>query len=196
LKVNLLFKDDEIQTTAGTTAQQRTHEKYFASFQSNFKLSNPKHQLVGFSSHLNDKSIERNYDSQTTVSAGYGLEVLKDDTKQLNINLGPGYRWSTAPSGTQIDEAILRAASDFKWALSESAQFVQNINIEAGGENTNTRVDNALLTSISDKLQLKAGLVFNHNTEVEANKENLDTQTTFTAVDQFEILKAQLVHAS
>lgn len=200
LHIDSLFTADE---------QGATAEKYFASWQSDYKLSE-RDYVFGYASYDDDRFSA--FEWQATAVVGYGRILLATEDKNLNIEVGPGYRASrTAEVFEEVDgervrsvalpdgsfdfnllednesdsEAILRLAEHFDWQFSPSSKFVQELNVEVGSENTVTRGLLALESQIAGSLVVRLYYAIKHNTEVPDDTENSDTETGVTIAYNF-----------
>jgi len=183
-----LYKKDEVNGESKTTAQ-----KYFMSGQGNYKLSNPDHRLFGFASYEDDKFSS--YDYQSTLAAGWQQKLWEDKTSKFSYSIGPGYSFTkkrdtldtngNVVKGETDNGMIVRGALDYQWKISDTATFKQLLSSEVGSENTKSKSETSLSAQINGSLSLKVSLIMDHNSEVAATKENLDTQTAVTVVYTF-----------
>lgn len=120
------------------------------------------------------------YDQQLSESIGYGRRVIDTDRHKLNAEIGAGARQSDLVDGTTENEVILRAGLDYLWAFSETAQFSQDIGVEAGDTNTYIESITALKSQLLGQLALVASYTVKHNTEVVAGTEKTDTFTALS----------------
>jgi putative salt-induced outer membrane protein len=99
------------------------------------------------------------------------------DRHKLNAELGIGARQSEAQDGTSDSETILRGGLDYRWKLSETAEFRQDLIVESGGENTYLESVTALKARVLGDLALVASYTIKHNTDVPVSIEKTDTYT-------------------
>ncbi|MGI9286313.1 MAG: DUF481 domain-containing protein [Pseudomonadales bacterium] len=197
LHIDSLYTADEQRTTA---------EKYFASWQSDYKLSE-RDYVFAYASYDDDRFSA--FEWQATAVVGYGRILLATEDKNLNVEIGPGYRASRTAEVFQLDdnddkvrvppagnfnlledneslnEAILRLAEHFDWQFSPSSRFVQELNVEVGEDNTVTRGLLALESQIAGSLVVRLYYAIKHNTEVTDDTENSDTETGVTIAYNF-----------
>lgn len=176
--IEALYKKDQIDGVDKTTAQ-----KYFLSGQGNYKLENPDHRLFGFASYEDDKFSSFNY--QATLAAGWSQKMWEDEVSKLNYSIGPGYSFSETKTGEDQNGLIVRAAMDYQWKISDSANFKQLLSTEIGEDNTKSKSETSVSAKITEGLSLKVSLIMDHNSDVPAEKDNLDTQTAITVVYTF-----------
>ncbi len=176
--VEALYKKDEVNGEELTTAQ-----KYFLSAQGNYKLENPAHRLFGFASYEDDTFSSFNY--QATLASGWSQEMWEDDTSKFSYSIGPGYSFSQSNEGIDKNGTIIRAAMDYQWRISDTANFKQLLSTEVGSDNTKSKSETSVSAQISGDLSLKVSLILDHNSDVTDDIDNLDTQTAVTLVYSF-----------
>jgi putative salt-induced outer membrane protein YdiY len=79
----------------------------------------------------------------------------------------------------------VRGAALFRWNLSQSAWFAQNVSVERGTSNMHSIAETSISTKITDTMQMKAGFSLRNDTKVPVDKKNTDTQTSLTMVYSF-----------
>lgn len=177
-----LVKKDEVQTDEGKTSQTSA-QKIFLSGQGNYKLANPDHRLFAFASYEDDRFSGFNY--QSTVAGGWAQQLWHDEVTSFSYSVGPGYSFVETDNGEQRNGVIVRGALDFKWRISDNANFRQALSTEVGSNNTKSKSETSVSAKINGSLAMKLSLLLNHNSEVEPGKKNLDTQTAVTLVYTF-----------
>ena len=176
--VEALYKKDEVNGVELTTAQ-----KYFLSGQGNYKLENPAHRLFGFASYEDDRFSSFNY--QATLASGWSQEMWENDTSKFSYSIGPGYSFNQTNEGIDQNGMIVRAALNYQWKISDTANFKQLLSTEVGSDNTKSKSETSVSAQISGDLSLKVSLILDHNSDVADDIDNLDTQTAVTLVYSF-----------
>lgn len=120
------------------------------------------------------------FDTQFSQTVGYGRRLIDSDKHKLNAELGAGFRQSEDQSGIEEDETIFRGGVYYKWLLSETADFRQDVTAEAGEENTYVESVTALSAKILGNLALVASYTVKHNTDVPPLTEKTDTYTALS----------------
>lgn len=195
-KLSGLYKEDEVTDSDGMKSTQRTNEKYSAGAQANYNFDQ-KHSHF-FMSLTHDSDYFGAYRHETVASLGYGLRVIDEADMTLSFDVGPGYKYfefaksnteffddGTPKAGETDSEIVAVGKVDFNWDLTEYAKFTQLVKVETGSSNTKTISETALLTKINGSMQMKVGFNVTHNTDVDAGKENTDTETALTLVYSF-----------
>lgn len=178
-----LFKREETTNADGEQENRRSAERYFLSAQGNYKLETEHSFLLLYAAHLEDKF--GSFRSNSIVSGGYGYRLLDTDEHTIDAEIGPGYRYGEKDSGEEVKGFIVRASGVYAWKISDSANFEQKLSIETGSGNTFTKSESYVSAKLNGSLRMKFGFVVSHNSNVDAGKENTDTETTMTLVYQF-----------
>ncbi len=120
------------------------------------------------------------YETQFSQTAGYGRRVISGDTHNLSIEVGAGARQSDLADGSSESELIFRGGANYVWTLSETSEFKQDLNIEAGDVNTFLESVTAISASLVGNLSLVASYTVRHNTDVLPATEKTDTFTALS----------------
>ncbi len=120
------------------------------------------------------------YDTQFAQTVGYGRRLIENKAHKLNVELGAGARQSEFQLGGTENETILTAAGYYRWQFSETAEFRQDLTIEAGNENTHTESVTALSAKLMGDLSLVASYTIKNNSEVPPLIEKTDTYTALS----------------
>ena len=105
------------------------------------------------------------FDTQFSQTVGYGRRLIDTDKHKLNGELGVGARQSEDQSGFKDDETVYRGGLDYKWKLSETAEFRQDLTAESGEANTYVESVTALSAKLLGDLALVASYTIKHNTD-------------------------------
>ena len=120
------------------------------------------------------------YDTQISETVGYGRRLVDSDKHKLNAEIGAGARQSELQDGTKLDETIFRGGMYYRWLLSETAEFRQDLTVEAGDENTYTESVTALSAKLKGNLALVASYTIKNNSDVPVLTEKTDTYTALS----------------
>ena len=159
-----------------STDNVTTAEAYSLDWQSDYDLSERSYVfgLVAW----NDDQFS-GYDQQIRAVLGYGRRFIATERHALNGEVGAGARQADLRDGTNEDESILRLSGDYRWIISETAEFSQSLSIESGSFNTYTETVTKLTADIRGNLSIVFSYTIKNNSEVPVGIENTDT---FTAV--------------
>ena len=120
------------------------------------------------------------YDKQFSQTVGYGHKLIDNEKHSLNGELGFGARQSDLADGSSTSESILTGGLYYKWAFSETAEFTQDLLIEAGDENTYTMAKSALTATLVGDLALVVSYTIKNNSDVPLGLEKTDTFTALS----------------
>ena len=152
-------------------------ERYTFTGQSDYKLNDVSYL---FGSYRWDSDRFAAYDPVHSLTAGYGRTLIDSGVHFLKGEIGAGYRMQeVALTGESEDEAIIRAALDYNWAITDNTTFANVFLVEAGSDNTFMQNDTSINVAINSRFAISAGFQWRHNTELPPGAED-DTDTQFT----------------
>ena len=121
------------------------------------------------------------FDTQFSQTLGYGRRLVDNDKHKLNLELGVGARQSELQLfGSKENETIFTVGGYYKWQFSETAEFRQDLTVEAGGENTYTQSVTAISAKLLGELALVASYTIKNNSDVPPLTEKTDTYTALS----------------
>lgn len=170
LQLEALNSSDKDVTTA---------ERYLASLKTDYRFSKLDYAF-GLLNYENDRFS--GYDFRTSVTVGYGRRVIDTEPLWLELEGGPGWRYSKPNDDDGQDEAVLRLAGNLGWQLSQSALFEQDLSTEIGEDVTISRSVSALSLQIIGSLAMKLAYSYRYTSEVPVGIEKQDTETSVTLV--------------
>ncbi len=156
---------------------QTTAEAYYVGWKSEYNF-NEHDFMFGRLNWRKDRF--GGFDTQFSQTVGYGRRVINTDKHQLNFEVGAGARQSETQFGVEEDETIFTGGMFYKWQLSETAEFRQDIKAEKGDDNTYAESITALSAKLLGNLALVASYTVKHNTDVPATTEKTDTYTALS----------------
>ncbi len=168
-----------LETLSSSSNDVRSAEKYRAEVQSDYFISERTYAL-GLVSW--EKDNFDGFDYQASLVAGLGYKVIQEPDMELRLELAPGYRVSELKSGSNEEDAIIRAAEVFSWKFSKTSSLDQFLNTEAGDSNTVTRFGISLTSQVDDALSMKVGYNIKHNSDVAQGSDKTDKETSVTLV--------------
>jgi len=133
------------------------------------------------------------YDSQSSISAGWGRNWYKTDKASFFADIGPGFKRDVTkatdimPSETTTS-LIVQAQALYLRKINDFVEFKQTLSakMSAKSDDNNTyKAESSITTKLIETLQLKFTVTLDYNSKVDADKENLDTQTSVTLVYSF-----------
>ena len=120
------------------------------------------------------------FDTQFSQIAGYGRRLIKTDKHTLNAEIGAGARQSERRDGTEEDETVFNGGLYYKWVLSETAEFSQDLTTEVGSDNTYSESITKVSAKLVGKLALVASYAIKHNSDVPVGTEKKDNYTALS----------------
>jgi len=128
------------------------------------------------------------YNQRTTEVAGYGYQVIKNNTVRLDVEAGLGASQTERTErtdNTRSSEAIIRLASRVLWNISKTSTLSEGLFVEVGDENTLTESTTELKVKINTSLALKVSFKIKDNSDVPAGNKHTDSETTVALVYDF-----------
>ena len=184
-----LYREETTEDDNGVEDSAVSAQRFFASAQGNYKLTNPDYRLFLFGSY-EDNALGA-FDYQGTAALGWSHKLWESKKSSFDYSIGPGYtfqREQDSDDGSETDTNtffVVRGSAAYNWFISDTAKFTQTLAVESGSENTKTRSETALSAQISGALSLKVAFRVDHNSDVADDLENTDTETAITLVYSF-----------
>ncbi|MBT8144420.1 MAG: DUF481 domain-containing protein [Gammaproteobacteria bacterium] len=156
--------------------RETTAERYKASYKAKFDF-NENDYLFGLVNYEKDKFS--GYDQQISEAIGYGRRVIDNDRHVLNLEAGAGFKQADLRDGGSENGAIVRLGTDYRWQISPTSEFTQDLAVERGSDNTYIESVSALKATLVGELGLVLSYTIKNNSDVPAGSEKTDT---FTAI--------------
>jgi putative salt-induced outer membrane protein len=118
------------------------------------------------------------YEQQVSEAIGYGRRILDSERHMLALEAGGGAKQTDLITGDSLDEAIVRGALDYLFAISDTSEFSQKLLLEQGDENRYTESTTSLKTRIVGNVALVLSYVIKSNSDVPITIENTDRFTS------------------
>ncbi|MEL0635384.1 MULTISPECIES: DUF481 domain-containing protein [Marinomonas] len=139
-----------------------------------------------------DKNLFSGYEYQSSTSTGYGNRFWQeDDGSYLEASVGLGYRNNIIDENNTTDDSertpITRFSATYEKNLSKTSLFRQELNTEIGTEHGSSITESvsSLQANIVDNLAMKVSYRIKYSSEVPADTENTDTETTVSMLYSF-----------
>lgn len=159
-------------------------KRVFGSYQADRKWSE-KNYAFGLVEYEHDRI--RGFEDQVSLALGYGHSFVPHTSATLKTEIGPGYRWNQAGEGTK--EFILRGALNYNWKMTDTSKLTEKFTVDSGGDNTISRSETAITTTVIGALAMKLSLTLTHKThpgmDGAVKKEKLDSITGVTLLYGF-----------
>jgi len=155
-------------------------EKYLGSYKTDYKFETDEFLFIELN-YENDRFSGFSYEA--TFVSGLDKVVLNHGNHIVSIELGPGYRYLANLDDTSEEEAILRIATKYRYALSETAEFQFDIEADAGEDAIISKSTMAIKSQINGHVSMKVSLTAKHNSDIpdllvegeEVQKTNFET---------------------
>ncbi|MFS1424727.1 YdiY family protein [Shewanella sp. 10N.286.48.B5] len=165
-----------------------TAEKYDVFAQSSYKLESG--YIFGRGEFTWDDF--GSYTKLSTVSTGYGFDLLSNYTQSLSIEVGPGYRYDL-PKATDTDlnpaanqDIILRTAAKYNIKLQEYTSLNADLTSEVGEDNNTLTLDVSYRNTFLQDWAFKLGVNVRYTAVVPEDSVKTDTITTFNLLYTFQ----------
>jgi len=177
--------EEKEDADTGVTEKETSAEKYLGSNKTGYNITDASYVfLMGEYTY----DLFSGYYYQTIFNAGYGHRFIKTDRQTLEVEAGPGYRFSSIREpgdGDDGKEVIARLSGMYKLKLTEKSDFQQDVTVETGKETTITKSVSAITAQIVGALAMKASFTLRHDSSPPPDTEKTDRQTALTLVYSF-----------
>ena len=191
-RFDLLYKKIETEVTDenGNVDDEFTtsDQKWSLDAQTNYTLSKEgKNYIYGNFGYDDDRFSS--FDSQSSISAGWGKQWIKNDTTSLFADIGPGYKRDVIKeTGDTESSIIVQAQAIYEHEINTHVQFKQLLVAKQAidsDKNSTYKAESSVTTKLIETLQMKFSFTVDHNTEVAEGSKRTDTQTAVTLVYSF-----------
>lgn len=110
-----------------------------------------------------EKDLLSSSEYQAFVSLGLGKEIIKTDKHFFKVEAGPGARHSERRFAPPKDEAIALLSLDYEWKITPDTKFLHKSTVEAGEDNTVSRMQNQLKQNITKVIALTINHDYKHD---------------------------------
>lgn len=192
LAFDLLVKKTEQADENGDMSLETSDQKWSVDSKTNYKLDT-KSKNYAYGNIRYEENRFSGFESQGSVSVGWGRHWYKTDKASLFADIGPGFKsdvtraTDTEPSETK-NSAIVQAQALYLRQINEHVEFKQSLSAKyavKSGENSTYSAESSITTKLIETLQLKFSFKIDHNTDVAEDSKNTDTQTAVTIVYSF-----------
>ena len=132
------------------------------------------------------------YTKLSTISAGYGFDVISNYDNKLSLEVGPGFRYDL-PTATDSDlnpdanqDIILRTAAKYTVKLQEYTSLNADLTSEIGEDNNTLTLDMSYRNTFLQDWAFKVGVNVKYTAEVPEGSVKTDTITTFNLLYTFQ----------
>ena len=159
-----------------------TGERYLAAYKPKWTIDERQYAW-GLLRYSDDRFSGYKYQASETI--GYGYKFFTGPKHHLDGEIGAGARQEETDDGVYDSEPVGQLNGLYKYTINKRSDFVQNVFVIAGSNNTEIASFTGLKVAINSSLALSMGLDIKHNTDAPADKEKTDTKTTANIVYNF-----------
>lgn len=173
------------QSRKGDQERQATAQRLYLSSYADYKFANPNERIFLFADYEDDRFNAFEY--QASVATGWAEVKWRDDESSFRYSIGPGYNFSERTNGNEDDNdgLIVRASAEFQYEWTTGAKLRQFFSTSAGDENTRSRSETSISTTVFDELAMKISFKLDHNTSPKVDDASLNTETSVSLIYQF-----------
>lgn len=185
---DLLIKKADKTGDDGEDHFETSDQKWTLESKTNYTLDKAEKSYVYGNFDYEDSRFG-SFESQSSISAGWGREWYKTNVASFFADFGPGYKRDVLKDTNEAKSSfIMQAQALYLRKINENVEFKQTFSAKyapKSGENSTYKAESSITTKLIETLQLKFSFKIDHNTEVQASKKKTDTQTAITLVYSF-----------
>jgi putative salt-induced outer membrane protein len=163
---------------SGTT----TNERYQAQYKLDKNLSE-KTYLFGRLAY--DKDRFSGFDHKESATVGLGRRLIENEKHLLKGEAGAGSRREELDDGTSNTNAIFLGNLDYRYTISENAEFTQTLLVEMGKDNDYMESITKLKANIVGNLAVAVSYTVKNNSNPPPANEKTDTYTAISLEYKF-----------
>lgn len=192
LNLGLLVKKSEEEDDNGEDHFETSDQKWTIVGQTNYTIDKASpNYIYGNASYEDDRFSS--FDNQSSISAGWGRRWYETEKTTLDADIGPGFKRdvvsATDTDPEEINTAfIVQAQALYTRELNEHVLFKQLFVAKYAPKsdaNSTYKAKTSISTKLLETLQLKFSFTVDYNTDVDEDKENVNTETAMTLVYSF-----------
>ena len=192
LNLGVLVKKSEEEDENGEDHFETSDQKWTVVGQTNYTIDKASpNYIYGNASYEDDRFSS--FDNQSSISAGWGRRWYETEKTTLDADIGPGFKRdvvsATDTDPEEINTAfIVQAQALYTRELNEHVLFKQLFVAKYAPKsdaNSTYKARTSISTKLLETLQLKFSFTVDYNTDVDEDKENLNTETAMTLVYSF-----------
>lgn len=174
---------NSVKTSSGDT--QVTAEKYTGRAKSNYQPENDPDANYPYLLAEYEKDRFSDYEYLASAGLGYGFLVLNTDRTLLALEVGTGYGYRKVKYIKVRGRPNVRLGKTLEWKFSEHASLAQGLSIEKDKDNSITRYDLSVTSTLTETLALKVGTDIKYTREVLIGTKHTNRMTYANIVYKF-----------
>jgi putative salt-induced outer membrane protein YdiY len=193
----LVKKTEQEQEQTNDKQLETTDQKWSVLSQTNYTLDAANQNYV-YGSAFYEENRFSGFDSQASMSVGWGRRWLENKQSSFDADIGPGFKRdilqltpeqiSQGLTNKSQDTLILQAQALYIRKLNEHIEFKQLMVVKHAierGQNSIYKAESSITSRLIDSLQLKLNFIVDYNSKVEEDKANLNTETSAVLIYSF-----------
>ncbi len=192
IQLGLLVKKRDQEDENGEEHFETSDQQFTAVGQTNYTIDKSSPNYIYGNLSYEDNRFS-SFDSQSSVSGGWGRRWYETEKTTLDADIGPGFKRDVIrETDTQEEEVktafIIQAQALYKREINEHVLFKQLLVAKYAPKsdaNSTYKARTSITTKLLETLQLKFSFTVDYNTDVDEGKENLNTETAMTLVYSF-----------
>lgn len=168
----------DYQETNGVTSRER----YLIAYEPNYKIDDRAY-VYGAAQYESDRFL--GYDDRVSVSSGAGYSVLKRRGLQLDVELGPAFRYTDATDGTTQSSMAGRGSVDFRVRLLPGLGITQTAAAYLEKYNSTVSTKSALEAKLLGPLSAQLSYAVQYESMPADNRRSTDTVSRAALVYAF-----------
>ncbi|WP_019030012.1 DUF481 domain-containing protein [Colwellia piezophila] len=187
-----VINDNEIRKAFDTTDQ-----KWSLNSQTNYTVD-PINKNYIFGNFFYEENRFSSFDSQASVSTGWGRRWFENKVASFDADIGPGFKRDVTQVTSQEmkegmrsrtqDTLILQAQALYIRKMNDNIEFKQLLVIKHAmevGQNSIYKAESSITSRLIGSLQLKLSFIIDYNSKVDDDNENLNTETSAVLIYTF-----------
>jgi putative salt-induced outer membrane protein len=177
-----------LTTRYAASSGETKAERYSEAWQSRYYLGEKELRfLFAWFNGIQDRFAT--YNQVYSYAVGYGWRLLDTKTMHLDLQVGPGQRFSQiAGSDKRQDDTIIFGNATYHWQFTEKTAFDQTLRTEYGEQNHFYESVSSIKTNLIGNLGLDVSYTVRYNSDIpkeSKNKHNTDTITSVNLIYSF-----------
>lgn len=168
-----------LEALGASDSGETTAERYLAVYKADYRFDERNYM---FGVLRGERDLFSGFEYQISESVGYGRRIILTEKHQLDGEIGPGARQSERDDGETKNEMIARLAAAYRWKLSPTSEFAEDLVVLAGESNTETESVTGLKVKINSSLALRVSYTVKQNSDPPPGSVKTDTTTAINLV--------------
>lgn len=161
---------------------QTTRERYLLSYEPNYKFD-ARAYVYGAVQYESDRFL--GYDDRFSVSSGAGYSVVKRPRVQIDLELGPAYRYTEFTDGTKQSALAARGSLDVRWQVLGGLSLTQAASAYLQQDNSTVSGTTALNARLLGPLSAQLSYNVQFESTPASGRESIDTISRASLVYSF-----------